>query len=482
MTASAERFANDGGSLRLGWPEQLRPFLEGATRVALEDPADGTTIASAEVVFDGSGERVAVVDRRGRWLALNKWDHLGRTLEGSASGMQERMVDNAAQIAGFLEQCGLDAYLIGGSLLGMVRDGALLPHDDDLDLTVMSSGSTVVDVVLDHLRLDRRLREEGYEVVRHSAGHLQVTFLTPDGGVDHYVDVFVTFLFRGHYAQPFPFWGTSLGRDDVLPAGRIDVLGRDLPAPADPAAWLRFAYGEGWSTPDPGFSFGTPRSVTRRHDHWFGLYDIGRIAWEEWFEASPIGDAEPLDDAAATLLRAVDVPVRSLDLGTGDGAHLAALLDASVDAVAVDYSIEALALVRERSLPRLRVERLNVNDQHDVATFTARMLRSRSRWFVHMRDLLHTVIAPNRPNVYGMLRWLGPRATAYARFDTDFPAFFDQDDPQTWHLEEQEFLREIAAHGLSAELLGRGRRITPRGDRDWVAFAIRIDDQVQERP
>ena len=46
-----------------------------------------------------------------------------------------------------LEELGRPTYISYGTLLGLVRDGRLIAHDDDVDLAVVLAGATITDVV-----------------------------------------------------------------------------------------------------------------------------------------------------------------------------------------------------------------------------------------------------------------------------------------------------------------------------------------------
>lgn len=55
------------------------------------------------------------------------------TLEGKNKVIAERML---RRVAGILEECAIDYWLEGGTLLGIRRENRLLPWDNDIDLSI----------------------------------------------------------------------------------------------------------------------------------------------------------------------------------------------------------------------------------------------------------------------------------------------------------------------------------------------------------
>lgn len=142
-----------------------------------------------------------------------------------------------------------------GAVLSVVRDGALIPHDDDLDLiigfepheaaTLADGLATVTDV----------LEERGYCVRGNFTAHRQVG-RTPRG---KHLDVFVG-LFEGDTISWYPGTRGALHRSTMYPTSTGTLLGVDCPLPADPPTYLATLYGEGWRIPDPDFAHRWDRS------------------------------------------------------------------------------------------------------------------------------------------------------------------------------------------------------------------------------
>jgi hypothetical protein len=129
-----------------------------------------------------------------------------------------------------------------GTLLGLVREGRLLPHDNDIDLAVIDGA--------DPLRIAEALERRGLHRVREETWRgrpskqkflygevlLDVFYLHPrgEGWIDHN-------LFSRH----------SIVRGAHPPVEVVTrrLAGLDLPVPAETEAYLRYLYGEGWCRP-----------------------------------------------------------------------------------------------------------------------------------------------------------------------------------------------------------------------------------------
>ncbi len=396
------------GAARIPWPSAIEPYLHGRAAVALRRPG-GEPGAAGEVALGGTG-RFAVVDDAGRDLVVNKWGRLGRALGDSDVGVTGRLLDHAEEVAAVLErELGLEPFVTGGTLLGAVREGRLLGHDDDVDLGYLSAHTDPYEVAREGYEVGRVLRRAGFSVLRHSSGHVQMHF-AHDGASDHYVDVFAGFLREGHWHQLFCIRHPAR-RTDLLPRSTVHVEGRPMPAPADVELALEANYGPHWRTPDPAFRFDTPLATRRRLDHWFPGMHVDR---EDWALVEPPGD--PSDRARRLAARAA---MPALDLGCGAGADTAHLAERLGRAVGIDWSEPAVEQAR-RTVAGLDadVRLVNLRDLRAVVTAGARLAAEEHGWAVLVGRLLDRLDEPARDHV---LRLLGMvlRRGGFAVVDAD---------------------------------------------------------------
>src|SRR5690606_28758677 len=144
------------------WPEAIVPFLRGTSLVTIVNSATQSPIWSSEVRFTADDTRVNVTNEHGVWLALNKWMRLAPSLDHICADIQERILDRTDELIAHLRDLGLAPFVVGGTLLGGVRDGSLLPHDDDADIAYLSEYTSPAEVAVEGYRVGAALEALGY--------------------------------------------------------------------------------------------------------------------------------------------------------------------------------------------------------------------------------------------------------------------------------------------------------------------------------
>ena len=358
------RGADDATVLEVPWPPALAERLTGRATVAVQ--TGGAVVAEAVVQFDGADEDFSLVEPgTGLPQVVNKWGRVARSFEGRESSLLDEVFEEVERLLALVgEGAGLELFVTGGTLLGPVRDGHVLPSDDDADLAYLSRHTNPSDVALESFALERMLTGSGYEVVRHSTGHLQLLF--PGGTIvdRFYIDLFTYFRCNGFFYGPFHVRQPE-DQVPILPLRAIPVHGRMLPAPGEPAGLLKAIYGEDWGVPDPAFAFDTPPEAARRFAGWLSHFDVDRENWEDRHRVEQQTGPRPGPSELA-LRAAAELPAGSsvVELGCGLGADALHLAATGHRVVAADFSRPALAFARSQSalpMERLRYERVNLN-------------------------------------------------------------------------------------------------------------------------
>lgn len=333
------------------WPTALRPFLSGTTRVVIRDHNSGEAYFDDEVAFGSSTERIRVVDGRGNPVTVDKSGHLQRTFAKTDEATRAFIVDSAVRVIDDLrEVCGLDAFLVYGCLLGAARNGHMIGHDSDADVSYYSHHTHPFDIALQNMRVVRRMRERGWQVVRMSAADFKVWVQLEDGRRCG-VDVFTSF----HIGEDLHLMATltrPLPRSKVLPLSTVVLEGREVPAPGDVEAFLEWTYGPGWRVPDPSFKFGHPRSAKRRMS---GLWRGPRRHQRHWLELyRKRTEAQPPTPFAEWAAAQLEAGSTVLDCGAGDCRDSLHLARAGHDVTAVDFagSVRRIAWRMSRGLQR----------------------------------------------------------------------------------------------------------------------------------
>src|SRR5690606_37163026 len=147
-------------------------YLDGRARITVRAHVSGVELFEEELSF-GSGEgRIAVVDAEGRPLGIDKSGRLALTFDTRTPDQVAPLLDSIGEVLDALRAAGVEAFLAYGTLLGAVREGALIGHESDADLGYVSRFSHPADVVAESFRLQRRLVAMGYAISRYSGADL----------------------------------------------------------------------------------------------------------------------------------------------------------------------------------------------------------------------------------------------------------------------------------------------------------------------
>lgn len=448
-----------GDRLTIPWPAALVPRLTGsANLLLLQDriPVCGPTT----VHFDDSGEEFTLTEPgTGIPQVINKWGRVGRSFEGRDPALIQDVLDATEDLIRLVKKhAGLDLFVTGGTLLGPVRDGHIMPNDDDADLAYLSAYNNPSDIALESFRLEQIMQDEGYETVRHSAGHLQIMF--PGAGIEDrfYVDIFTYFMVGGW------FHGTFHAREpeahvSVLPLQPVEVNGRMLPGPASPEQLLAAIYGPSWRTPDPAFRFITPPPARRRFHGWLNSFDVDRENWEDHHRAQLAAQTTAVpSEWARQLARELPTGSRILELGCGLGSDARHLARHGHDVLAVDYSRPALAALAGQNLrsgQHLQLKRVNLNSLRQVAPLAKTCRDNAAPLHVYARLLLNALPPEGKENVLSLIRHILGRHCVQGRAYLEVSAGAEDEALSSWNIyapiNAGELRRHLALKGLEIE-------------------------------
>lgn len=268
--------ARDGDLWVVPWPTDLVPFLVGEGRVTVRVPDDEAPAFDGVVRLGGGSGPISVVDSYGRPMVVESSGRLAVIFGSDA--VPDRVLDTVEDVLGRLNAAGVSAFPAYGTLLGAVRDGALIGHDSDADLAYISEFSAPVDVMRESFRLQRLLERAGYRTMRYSGGAIKIEVVEEDGFVRG-VDVFSGFLLDGHLGLMGELF-VPFEREWLLPLGTMDLAGRTLSVPAEPERLLEATYGPSWRVPDPAFRYEKPEATDRRLSNWFRGTRVKRPEWD----------------------------------------------------------------------------------------------------------------------------------------------------------------------------------------------------------
>jgi hypothetical protein len=360
------------------WPKPLSRYLDGRTRLVVRDPATGEVYFDDDVAFGSSTDRVAVVNKLGLDLGIDKSGRLVPTFETRDRSDIASLIAATQKVLDAVRDAGVRPFVGYGTLLGAVREGTVLGHDNDADIAYVSDHDVPVDVIRESFRIQRHVNQLGFETVRYSGAAFKV--LVPESdGFRRGLDVFAGFLDHGRLYLMGEV-GVQFERDWLYPLATATLDGVEVPVPARPEKLLEAMYGPGWRVPDPAFKFETDAATRRALNAWFRGLRHGFQYWQRQAAVSKfrLPTREPAALARQALARANQTGATVLDVGAGKGADALWLARHGVPVIAYDYVIHGLEFVaretREEELP-LEVRLLNLTEGRSWLAEGARLAR-----------------------------------------------------------------------------------------------------------
>ena len=459
--------------MRYRLPPAFGATLTGTGEITVHYSDTGALIDRAHVTADVEPDSGALrfEDGHGNPVVLNKWGHRSVTFGDASPAMVTSLLRHTRQVIAQITEFGLKPWLMGGTLLGAVRTGELLPHDDDADLGYVSEHTNPVDAAMESFALQRFLENAGHTVLRYSGTQLQVLFQSGAGAGFH-VDVFGGFYRDGMFMQPFHV-RAALPPAIFADLQPITLAGWEFPAPHPPEPWLEANYGPGWRVPDTGHRFVTPASAADRFINWFGNLNQHLDFWDEYYADRDDRPGRP-SALAAGLLAGTPGDATIVELGHGSGDDLAHLASRGHRVVGIDFSRSAAVAARKRldsAFPAVELLQLDLGDRRPTLALARREALAEAPVRILAANLLHVLTIEARPGVLTLVRHLlGSGGEWHVSFPTELASRFDVDDPTTWHLTVDQF-RDLVA--TEPELRITSIQVDPVADRRPAIAVVR---------
>jgi hypothetical protein len=393
--------ARGGHRWRVPWPKTLQEFLDGTARFTVVVHETGEKVYDGEVALGSGTGRIAIVNRNGQPLSLDRTWRRVVTFDSRTSEQVEPLLDAIDVVLGALRKVGIEAFLAYGTLLGAVREGRLLGHDGDADLGYVSHLSHPVDVIRESFRLQRDLVDLGFHITRYSALAFKVDVDEGDGVVRG-LDVFGGFLMDGRLYLMGEI-GDPFEESWIFPLGTTTLEGRSFPAPADPDKLLTAMYGP-WRTPDPAFHFAPPVTTVRRLNGWFRGLRVGRATWDRIYsrKQQPLA-TEPSPLVAWAADREPDAATY-VDLGCGRGSDVLWMAGRGVASIGLDFQPRSYAEAAAREESGADFWRCNLLELRDVLPAGAELARTRGPRLLVARHLVDTLGPEARQHLWRLSR------------------------------------------------------------------------------
>lgn len=344
----------------------------------------------AEIRLPGTGSaQFNPLNCKGERLTLNKDGYLTVRFRDMTETSRLQLLGYTNLLIRDLDAQGYPSFLAYGTLLGCIRGGDFIPHDDDVDLGVYFGEMTdASEIDARSAALTLKMEALGYHVHRFSIGQIQIS-----RGLQH-VDLFAAWSIGGRFFLNFAVNG-EVPTSTIFPLATATLRRIEFPVPADSPAFCAAIYGPDWRTPKPGFRWqreGMNPVVDKD-------LNAELVYWDRVYSTQPPVSTLPSQFAvfvAGELTQSFGTVDVLLDVGCGNARDTGFLAGFAHHTIGVDGAHIILDRNRTR-FPEIVFQNCNFNDSVDcekTAETLAASLATRphatgclyTRFFLHAID------------------------------------------------------------------------------------------------
>lgn len=289
-------------------------------------------------------------------------------------------------------ELGTDLFLLYGTLLGAVREGTFIGHDNDFDCGYVSRCTHPREAARELQQLALRLVDAGLDVDAHA----RLLHVHDPDERRYRIDLFhLYFDRRGVLRFPFGAAGTRrLRRPEWRGVRPAELAGAPVLVPADAEEFVEVLYGPGWRQPVPGFDWERER---RQDAPAARLPRAGReeVYWANFYARHDFGSGSTF---AEHVLSRPGLPDAVVDLGCGQGRDSFAFATAGRRVTGVDRSHVGIRHAAEKAREMGLADRLAFTacDVSDLPALAAVLGAARERaaggpLLFYARFFLHSV-------------------------------------------------------------------------------------------
>lgn len=367
-----------------------------------------------------------------------------------------------------------DLFPTYGTMLGAVREGDFIGHDNDFDTTYISRHSEPAEVRKEFMQICAFLIERGYDLkVKKTHTWVRVP------GTDHKFDIFFSYFNEaGLYEMSYGTHGAALPRSNDF----NEFVGQKLNEltiriPKNHQALLAQIYGADWRIPNPGFKH---QAKTRQWDRRYHLTvpEVSALYWKQFYRDTPIAGGSPFATFVAEKLQRDSLVV---ELGCGSGRDSVYFAQHGHRVFASDRADEALEQGRANAgdLANIAFQKVDAADPEQVRGFFTMAFGDSQQpagdKVLYMRFFLHSVTEDIQTVILdAAVATLPPKTMIALEFRTDK----DADEKHVFgahyrrYIPMAEMTEVLQAKGFTVTHAEESRGLSPYQDED--PFLCRI--------
>ena len=283
-------------------------------------------------------------------------------------------------------KCAIELMPIYGTLLGVTRDGHLLPHDDDFDFCYISRKDSNEEICSEAAKVVQCLREAEINVVISSFGFMQI-YLD-----DTKFNIYVGWVSQGNM---FLYFGIpdGISTDLADTNGTLEFYGQKFPSPSDPKHLLQAIYGEEWDRTNHKFSYSKRLQFHKNFNFLISGWpkQTGNDYWNAFYRKRNIPDYP--SQFAISLMPELYPQSYILDIGCGNGRDALFFAQHGHHVVGIDASKAGVNTALENARKQVLTANFMPVNVYDISSYAYFIEHHRecfdviyARFFIHAID------------------------------------------------------------------------------------------------
>ena len=357
---------------------------------------------------------------------------------------------------------GCDAFAIYGTMLGAVREGDFIGHDNDFDMVYVSQHSEPEAVKGEFVALCEHLVDAGYWL-KPKKTHTWVR----RRGTRQKMDIFFSwFDAKGRFHLSYGYHGEPVSREGFEKRIPYMLAGRRIMLPEAAPAILAQTFGSGWKVPDPGFKH---NSATRRIDpaYYVDRARLSKLYWKQFYRDNNVTEGSPFAKFVAGRL---PPKCTIIEIGSGTGRDAIFFAEHGHAVFGADRAAEgverAAAAARDGGL-QASFQVVDAADRAQLRAFLDRIAVD-GKSVVYMRFFLHSIPREVQELIFDEISRLPAGFLLALEFRTDQ----DAHQPKVYgehyrrYIKPSEVLHSLSARGFRIEFEEEGTGLSPFGKED----------------
>jgi len=169
-----------------------------------------------------------------------------------------------------LNSLGYIMCLTGGTMLGAIREGEFIDHDNDIDLAVIMKGTNIVEVGKEKDYIVGHLEKLGYELIKNTRSQFKPYLKVP--GIC--LDTFTYYFGTNDKAYFYPYNG-CFDKNDILPLITVKLYDIEFLALGNYDKIFTVLY-DNWRVPQ------NKKTMLERKLHKGPISDLNQIKWAKY--------------------------------------------------------------------------------------------------------------------------------------------------------------------------------------------------------